>query len=131
MRGMDREEIERQSDPEERAAEFRNSWEEVYRVAAELSGHPVASDAEVVWKDPQVRWRDIRMPGDDVHAELMVKYEAVRAASRRHPVAILAPEDWWPDVARALGLPIVRRELITEVTITVEEVPELTTEQAP
>jgi hypothetical protein len=52
---VDRGEIERQSDFEERAAEFRNSWEEVYRVATELSGPPVASDVEVVWKNPQVR----------------------------------------------------------------------------
>lgn len=75
--------------------------------------------------DRRQRWRDIRLPGDDVHAELLAKYDAVRAASRRHPVAILAPQDWWPDVAQALGLPIVRREDVTEVTITVEDVPEL------
>ncbi len=40
---------------EEREAEFGNSWEEVYRMVGDLTGHKIGFDAEVVWKDPQFR----------------------------------------------------------------------------
>lgn len=39
----------------ERAVEFGNSWEQVYRLMSVVSGNQVADDAEVLWKDPQFR----------------------------------------------------------------------------
>lgn len=39
----------------ERAVEFGNSWEMVYSLMSEVTGHPVGPDSEVMWIDPQFR----------------------------------------------------------------------------
>jgi len=39
----------------EREQEFGESWEAVYRLAGKVIGVDVAQDAEVIWRDPQMR----------------------------------------------------------------------------
>jgi len=40
---------------EEREQEFGNSWETVYKLVGDMIGTKVASDCEVIWRDPQFR----------------------------------------------------------------------------
>lgn len=67
------------------------------------------------------RWRDVRMPPDSLRAELYGKLRATQAASPgADPQAWIAPIDWWPEVVRVLGLPVVRRVGVTELAVSMD-----------
>jgi hypothetical protein len=71
------------------------------------------------------RWRDVRMPPDALRGELYEKLRAAQAASPGDPRAWIAPADWWPEVVRVLGLPVVRRVEVTELTVSMDDPDEI------
>lgn len=71
------------------------------------------------------RWRDVRMPPDSLRAELYEKLRTAQAASPGDPQAWIAPTGWWPEVVRALGLPVIRRVGVTEMTVSMDNPDEI------
>lgn len=67
------------------------------------------------------RWRDVRMPPDSLRGELYEKLRTAQADSPGAPQAWIAPTGWWPDVVRVLGLPVVRRVGVTELTVSMDD----------